>query len=332
MELALRKGGHSSRAAASDYPLTGRIIGGCGHHYVGAYRKTNDTRYYRCGGGNNGKGRATNCTDPYLTADDVETVVWKRIEALLNEPGAMAAATGGRPHLHPGDIDRQRERVARFEESLKEREEHLVRAETALVRVPGLDRVVRDAAVRQLTGEVRSARELLAMGREVLESQEAAQAAGRDARHHALLAGTKAAGVGHADLAALCGFLDIVVKPLGQVRKRSGVKCKVTAWHEGTGTLVPAEVPELDWAGVEELMAAHFTRRQFVRGAVDIRTQLNGALHRLRTGCLWDELPERYGPWQLAKDRQNTWFTKGFWPVLMPELVRRGGATPVQRE
>ncbi|MFB6549853.1 transposase [Streptomyces sp. NPDC056405] len=52
-------------------------------------------------------------------------------------------------------------------------------------------------------------------------------------------------------------------------------------------------------------------RRQFVRGAVDIRTQLNGALHRLRTGCLWDELPECHGPWQLAKERQNTWFRKG---------------------
>ncbi|MEU1045768.1 transposase [Streptomyces sp. NPDC005897] len=83
---------------------------------------------------------------------------------------------------------------------------------------------------------------------------------------------------------------------------------------------------------VEELMTSYFACRQFARGVVDIRTRLNGALHRLRTGCLWDELPEEHGPWQIAKERQNTWFRKGFWPVLMEELNRRGEATPVRCE
>ncbi|MEU5314489.1 transposase [Streptomyces sp. NPDC021562] len=125
---------------------------------------------------------------------------------------------------------------------------------------------------------------------------------------------------------------DITVRPLGEVRKRSGVKCKVTAWHERTGTPVPAEVPEPLWPLVEELMTAHFRGRQFARGVVDVRTQVNGILHRLRTGCLWDELPARYGPWALAKDRQNTWFKKGFWPVLVRHLNLAGGSAPVRRE
>ncbi|MFF4834565.1 transposase [Streptomyces sp. NPDC001315] len=127
-------------------------------------------------------------------------------------------------------------------------------------------------------------------------------------------------------------LLDIKVKPLGEVRKRSGVKCKVTEWHERTGTLVPAEVPESAWPAVEQLMTDFFQRRQFARGAVDVRTQVNGVLHLLRTGCLWDELPERYGPWALAKDRQNTWFKKGFWPVLVSHLNAAGGGTPVEHE
>ncbi|WP_406111309.1 transposase [Streptomyces sp. NBC_01003] len=86
------------------------------------------------------------------------------------------------------------------------------------------------------------------------------------------------------------------------------------------------------WPAVEEVMRSFFPRPQFARGAVCIRTQLNGILHRLRTGCLWDELPERYGSWQLVKDRQNTWFKKGFWPVLVEHLNSAGGGTRVRRE
>lgn len=130
----------------------------------------------------------------------------------------------------------------------------------------------------------------------------------------------------------LIDLLDIEVKPLGAVRRRSGVKCKVTEWHERTGTPVPVTVAESEWPVVEELMVSCFARRQFARGTVDTRTQLNGALHRLRTGCLRDEFPEGYGPWQLAEERQNSWFRTGFWPVLMEELNRRGVATPVRCE
>ncbi|MET8080234.1 transposase [Streptomyces sp. NPDC005303] len=130
----------------------------------------------------------------------------------------------------------------------------------------------------------------------------------------------------------LIDLLDITVEPLGEVRKRSGVACKVTEWHERTGTPVPAAVFESEWDAVEELVGDFFGYRPFVRGAVDLRTQLNGILHRLRTGCLWDELPERYGPWAAVKDRQNAWFRRGFWPTLMLRLNRLGGGTPVRRE
>ncbi|KUN21478.1 hypothetical protein AQJ23_31675 [Streptomyces antibioticus] len=82
---ALRKTEHASHAASVDYPLSGRIVGDCGHRYVGAYRKSDNTRYYRCGGGNNGKGRTANCSDPYLTADAVEAVVWSEVVALLRD-------------------------------------------------------------------------------------------------------------------------------------------------------------------------------------------------------------------------------------------------------
>lgn len=323
---------HSSHAPAGYYPLTGRIVGSCGRRYVGNYRKTNDTRYYRCGGSNNGNGKKASCSDPHLTADDIEAAVWREVLTLLAEPEVLASLSGCSPQVRPGDIRKQRERVAHFENSLKEKEEAAARAAADLARVPDLDQPVKDAVMRQLAEDVRSARELLARGREVLAEQEEAALRAGDLSGLMLTVKGKPRDLALSEMGQVIDRLDITVKPLGEVRKRSGLKCRVTEWRARTGTLVPSEVLELEWPAVEELMATYFRRRQFARGAVDIRTQVNGALHRLRSGCLWDQLPEPYGPWALAKDRQNTWFAKGFWPVLVNHLNLRGGGTPVQRE
>lgn len=294
-------------------------------------KKDNGTRYYRCGGANNGKGGQTNCSDSLLTADDVEAVVWKRIELLLGDPRVRAALMRTESHRYPGDIEKQRERVSRFEESLKEKEEALAGARAALLGVPGLDPALRDAAVRQFAEDAKGTGALLERAREVLADQEEAEAAKESVVVRSLMAGSLPSA-DSAELAMVTALLDITVSPLGRVRKRSGVKCKVTAWHDRTGVMVPAEVSESEWPAVEEVVSAYFARPQFVRGAVDVRTQLNGALHRLRTGCLWDQLPERYGPWQAVKERQNNWFKRGFWPVLMETLNRGGAATPIMRE
>ncbi|MBE8474004.1 recombinase family protein [Streptomyces justiciae] len=323
---AMRTTEHASHAAPVDYPLSGRILGDCGYRYVGAYRKSDDTRYYRCGGGNNGKGRTTHCSDPYLTADAVEAVVWSEVVALLEDMDRRGALPAPSRRVLPGDIDKQRERVARFETTLHRKEEAAARAVTELAAVPGLDQAVKDAVVRQLTEEVRTVSYLLAQARAVLAEQEEARPDLDPMVSKELRALTLS------EIGEVVGLLDVMVKPLGQVRRRSGVKCKVTEWHERTGTPVPAEVPAHSWGAVEELMAASLRRRQFARGAVDVRTQVNGILYRLRTGCLWDELPARYGPWALAKDRQNTWFKKGFWPVLVNHLNSTGVSSPVRRE
>ncbi|MGQ4385037.1 recombinase family protein [Streptomyces sp. SAS_270] len=332
LEKAMAKNGHSSHAASGEYLLTGRIVGNCGESYVGAYRNSNRTRYYRCGGGNNGKGKYTQCADPYLTATDVESAVWREARTLLAEPGRVGSAIEGRLTPFPGDIGKQRKRVAEFEKSLVEKEKVATRAVVDLARIPGLDQVVKDAAVKQLNEDVRSARDLLAAGREVLAGHEEVEEQTRNLMGLIEIAREKRRDLTLSEARKVIDLLDITVKPLETLRKRSGVKCKVTEWHERTGMLVPAEVPEPKWPAVEELMTSFFPRQQFARGAVEVRTQVNGVLFRLRNGCLWSGLPERYGPWALVKDRQNTWFKKGFWHVLVEHLNSAGGGAPVKRE
>lgn len=323
---AMRETGHASHAASGDYPLSGRILGACGYRYVGAYRKSDDTRYYRCGGGNNGKGKTTNCSDPYLAADEVEAVVWREVVTLLRGLDGCGSLPEPGRRARPEDTDKQRERVARFEELLHEKKEAAARAATALAAVPGLHQTVKDTVVRQLADDVRSMSDLLTQAREVLAEQSQAEP------DLSMVMGRTLQNPTRSEMGGVVSFLNITVKPLARVRKRSGVKCKVTEWHVRTGTPVPAEVPEQAWPAVEELMVAYFGRRRFARGTPDVRTQVNGILHRLRTGCLWDELPARYGPWAPAKDRQNSWFKKGFWPVLMNHLNSRGVSSPVRRE
>ncbi|WP_234533450.1 recombinase family protein [Streptomyces shenzhenensis] len=328
---AIKETGHSSRAAAEHYPLTGRILGRCGHGYVGNYHNSQGARYYRCGGGNNGK--ETNCADPCLTAGDVEAAVWNEVIGFLSDPEWSGGLPENKPNVYPGDMRKQRERVTAFENRLREKEAVAARAADELAGIRDLDRTVREAALRQLAEDVRDAAAQLARGREVLAEQEKADRAAVTVSDLVLMARSgQLQGLAADRMSEVIDLLDIRVRPLGEVRKRSGVACKVTEWHVRTETPVPAEVTESVWPAVEELMATHFRCRQFARGAVDVRTQVNGILHRLRTGCLWRELPTRYGPWTLAKDRQNTWFKKGFWPVLVHHLNLLGDSAPVQRE
>ena len=53
----------------------------------------------------------------------------------------------------------------------------------------------------------------------------------------------------------------------------------------------------------------------------DRRTVLNGALWILRTGAPWQDLPERYGPYQTAHRRFQNWVRSGVMEKLLLALA-----------
>lgn len=59
------------------------------------------------------------------------------------------------------------------------------------------------------------------------------------------------------------------------------------------------DLDDKEWAIIEPLLPSD------VRGKarVDDRRVLNGMLYVLRTGCLWRDLPERYGPYTTIYNR-----------------------------
>ncbi|MEU4011349.1 IS5 family transposase [Streptomyces pseudogriseolus] len=52
----------------------------------------------------------------------------------------------------------------------------------------------------------------------------------------------------------------------------------------------------------------------------DHRGVINGVLFRTRTGVLWPDLPERYGPWQTVYERHRRWPAGGTWGAVLQEL------------
>jgi transposase len=54
----------------------------------------------------------------------------------------------------------------------------------------------------------------------------------------------------------------------------------------------------------------------------DRRTVLNGALWILRTGAPWQDLPERFGPYQTAHRRFQNWVRSGVMEQLLLTLAQ----------
>jgi len=58
----------------------------------------------------------------------------------------------------------------------------------------------------------------------------------------------------------------------------------------------------------------------------DHRQVLNGILFRVRTGCPWRDVPERYGPWKTLYKRFVRWEEDGTWERLEKRLQAQADA------
>ena len=103
------------------------------------------------------------------------------------------------------------------------------------------------------------------------------------------------------------------------VRRRPRRKPLGTIW----------EVPDELWRRIEPIPVAFWPRTPTGRRVANWRKMLNGILFRMRSGCQWDQLPERYGPKSTAHDWFQRWVEGGtfekIWAVLVAECDELGG-------
>ncbi|WP_308311173.1 transposase, partial [Streptomyces sp. GbtcB6] len=152
------------------------------------------------------------------------------------------------------------------------------------------------AATKQLNEELG---QLRTMRDEAAAWAQETEAAEQRASHLVALA-TRArerlADMTSAEQAEVLALLDVKVTITGEVPKtRLGLVCSMAEWFKQNGRLVPDELSDEAWALAEPIFKAWEPPNHRCRPG---RTMLDAMFYKARTGCLWEQLPERFGPWK----------------------------------
>jgi transposase len=77
------------------------------------------------------------------------------------------------------------------------------------------------------------------------------------------------------------------------------------------------DLTDEEWARLEPFLPRH--PRQGHRWN-DHRLVIDGVFHRVRTGCPWRDLPERFGNWKTVYNRHRRWSGDGTWEQVLDAL------------
>ena len=93
----------------------------------------------------------------------------------------------------------------------------------------------------------------------------------------------------------------------------------------GTIWVLPDEL----WRRVEPILKEFWPQKPTGRRVANWRKMLNAIIFRMRSGCQWDQLPERFGPKSTVFDWFQRWVEGGIlekiWAVLVAECEELGG-------
>jgi transposase len=77
------------------------------------------------------------------------------------------------------------------------------------------------------------------------------------------------------------------------------------------------DLTDAEWARLGPLLPGH--PRQGHRWN-DHRLVIDGVFHRVRAGCPWRDLPERFGNWKTVYNRHRRWSGDGTWETILDRL------------
>ena len=88
---------------------------------------------------------------------------------------------------------------------------------------------------------------------------------------------------------------------------------------DGWGMSRDRVLTDAQWALLEPLLPSSKGKQS--RPFRDHRQVLEGIVFRLRTGCPWRDLPERFGPWQTVWKRHARFSKDGTWDQILAALL-----------
>ncbi|WP_435813767.1 recombinase family protein [Streptomyces tauricus] len=322
-----RLGNGKPKPKPHGYPLSKRVFGHCGAHYVGMKRSGRAGRWYRCTGKAQKYPGDPMCSCDMVDADAMESAVWGEVVGLLGDPERLKAMAAEWVGMSAGQQTNHADRIADLDRQIREREQAITTTVTEYAKA-GLPAVAVAAATRALTEELE---QLQAMRNEAtawLEETEATEQRARDLAALAAMARERLADMDPADQAEVLGLLDVRVTITGPVpRPRVGLACSMAEWFKENDRLVPDELTDEAWALVEPIVKAWEPPNHKCRPG---RLMLDAMFHKARTGVLWENLPERFGLWKGIHSRYKTWRNCGVWDDVMAALPTDGpGYRPV---
>lgn len=83
-----------------------------------------------------------------------------------------------------------------------------------------------------------------------------------------------------------------------------------------------ADVPDKLWERVAPLLPKEPPKPWGGRPRVSDRQIFAGVVYRLRTGCQWKALPERFGSGATCHRRFSEWVAKGVFDAIFEELLQ----------
>jgi DNA invertase Pin-like site-specific DNA recombinase len=155
------------------HPLSGLVVGLCGHTYTGIARRDRGNRRYRCAHAKSGT-RYDRCDGVTLLADHLDAVVWAEVMLRLRDPDRLIAEAEERLGMSRGAAAEQEDAYVKAEARVAECERALGGLLAAAVR-GGWDESAQRQAKVALDADLVEARQHLAMV--AAWRQETAQAA-----------------------------------------------------------------------------------------------------------------------------------------------------------
>ncbi|MBQ1081593.1 recombinase family protein [Nocardiopsis sp. B62] len=315
------------------YPLSKRLFGQCGAHYVGGKGGRKDRPNgagvgptYRCKGRVAHHRGAQVCDDSAIPAPEMEQRVWDEVVALLGDADRLRAmAAEWVKSVASGSADDHAERIADLDRQIAERSRAITQTVTDYAKA-GLPAVAVEAATRTLTSELE---QLEAMRAEAIAWQaetEAARSRADDLADLADMARERLADLGPDERAEVLELLDVRVTVTGPVpMPQIGKPCSLSQWFIDNDRMVPPELDEEAWALVAPIVDEWEDGRRTHSGTMlDGRAVLNAVFHKARTRCTWREIPERYGNGNSIHTRWKRWQADGVWARIMEALPNVG--------
>lgn len=156
------------RATATDkpprerpYPLTGRLVGTCGHTFHGVGRADRTVIRYRCTYARDTP-HHDRCHEPTVRAEEVEAAVWSSVLELLADPRRLMAQAAEHLGLLEGAAVVERDALVRAQVEVDRRQQALVQASATGLQA-GLDGDTLRQVVMRLQRDLAEARQHVRM-------------------------------------------------------------------------------------------------------------------------------------------------------------------------